>query len=107
MAVKKIEPVNMMLMDCNLGYDAKMLITPEDAATMMEIVGRSNIIVKSYGQDDTYQNGISPDLFCIRTYPVDKLNDLKKATFLGISLTEYLEAKKDVKPVPRESKEPV
>jgi hypothetical protein len=107
MAVKKIEPSNMMIAYFNFGYEDKLLISAEDAATLIGIIGRANTINIPYREDPSYKPGVKPDLFSVIPYPTETITDLKKATFLGITLTEYREGKENAKPVPRESKESV
>jgi hypothetical protein len=103
MAVKKIEPVNMMLVQMDMGYEDKLLISAEDAATLTEIMGRANTVNTSYNKDPVFKHGVVARAFSISPMPTETITDLKKAAFLGITLTEYQEAKEDAKPVPRES----
>jgi hypothetical protein len=103
MAVKKIEPSNMMLVSMDMGYEDKLLISAEDAATLTEIMGRANTVNTPYNQDPVFKHGVVARAFSISPMPTATINDLKKAAFLGITLTEYQEAKEDAKPVPRES----
>lgn len=79
----------------NFGYQSELLLSAEDASLFMEILGRSNRLKTPYNEDMEFVNGVEELTFKpIQSKTVD---ELKKAAFVGISHTQYLEGLKDVK----------
>lgn len=94
MATKKTEPSNYMKVNVsNIGYDNCLLISAEDAMVLIGILGRADTIETPYNHDATFTSGLKKDAITVSPYPTETVNDLKKAAFLGISLTEYEEGK--------------
>ena len=90
MPVKREEPTTQMLFDTvGIQYDTKMLLSCKDAATIMEILSRANLIKEVYNEDKKFISGVDKTTFT--PIPTKEVNELKKAAFLGISHTKYLE----------------
>jgi hypothetical protein len=95
MAAKKPEPVNMMKVRCNLEYDALLLMSAEDAMQFIDILSRTDTYYERYNEDAVFQSGVKTNNFNVSPIPTESVNDLKKAAFMGIPLSEYLKGKEN------------
>lgn len=92
MAIKKEEPSSQMLVDTSaMDYGHKLLVSAADAATLLEIYGRANRIYDPYNADKDFKAGLNEGCLRITPIPTETVDELKKAKFMGITHTEYLE----------------